>query len=84
MSTVLELRCNLKENRGLSNSRLTADEDHRTRDYSAAEHEVEFGNSRFPSWLGRTGYVAQLARDSYRTTFGESLVSTYAARRTAS
>jgi hypothetical protein len=59
VSGLLQSRCYLQQNRGLSNSRLAADEHHRSANDSTAENEIEFRESRFPSRLGRSTDVAE-------------------------
>jgi len=59
MSRLLQPCCYLQKDRGLSNSRLAADEHHRPTNDSTAEDEIKFRESRFPSRLLRSGDVAK-------------------------
>ena len=79
-NTVLKAYRDLEQKGRFTDSRLATDENHRARNYSAAEHEVEFVESGFPPWLGLSFDITQLDRRGDRSTGGEGLVSPDATR----
>jgi hypothetical protein len=59
MSRFLQACRYLQQYRGLSNSRLAADEHHRSAYDSTTEDEIELCESRFPPWLRRSADIAE-------------------------
>ena len=55
----LELRRDLEQESRFADARLSADQDHRAWNDSAAEDKIEFTEPRFPSRLGLSGDVSQ-------------------------
>ena len=85
MSSLLKSRRYLEKDRGLSNSRFTADEHHRSANDSTAENEIKFRESGFPSRLFRSADVAKpdgisnLAALAERSRSGDSASGSLAA-----
>ena len=69
MSRRLEPRRDLEQERGFSDARLATDEDHRAGYNAAADDEVEFIESGFPSFGIRSADIAQSRRGRDASAF---------------
>jgi hypothetical protein len=81
---LLEPSGDLKKQRRLADARLTTDQNHRTRDDPAAEHEIEFLDSRLEAASRRALDVTESGRRRHASAFAHRLLTARATARRSS